>query len=226
MKGNLEIKRYNTYTEEELLTALKKYANDNKIKNISSAQFCTWMSISEGTIQRIFKTWHDFCKKAELEPKYNKRTTKELLFINLNKVWEEIGRQPRSKEMKQPLSPISCSQYRRTFKKNWYEICLEFMSWKCSIPIEEIKLDLAENNIEKSISVVHKTNRNINLSLRYFVLKRDNFRCVKCGDSPALNIGTRLQVDHKIPWEKGGETEESNLQTLCFNCNSGKSNKY
>lgn len=60
--------------------------------------------------------------------------------------------------------------------------------------------------------------------LRWQVLQRDRFTCCSCGASPALTIGIQLQVDHKIPWSKGGETTIENLQTLCLACNSGKSN--
>ena len=60
-------------------------------------------------------------------------------------------------------------------------------------------------------------------SLRYDVLKRDNYKCCICGYS--AKDGEKLQVDHIIPISKGGKTELSNLQTLCSRCNIGKSNK-
>jgi len=70
-----------------------------------------------------------------------------------------------------------------------------------------------------------KTNRGISLSLRYDVLKRNRFRCVRCGSSPALVSGVFLHVDHIVPWVKGGETVFDNLQTLCSDCNLGKADK-
>lgn len=220
------VKRYNPYTDEELIKAVQEYANKQKIKYVTSKQFCEWFGISETSIRRHFGTWAKFCKKAKLAPKYSRSVTKEKLFNNLDEVWSEIGRQPRAKEMKQPLSPISISRYSKIFKKSWYEICLEFMSWKSGISIDEIE------NESRHISTAvvgfqysHKTKRNISLSLRYNILKRDNFCCVQCGASPALTPGVQLHIDHKIPWSKGGETEESNLQTLCSDCNLGKSNK-
>ena len=60
-------------------------------------------------------------------------------------------------------------------------------------------------------------------SLRYNVLKRDGFRCCICGAS--AKDGTRLEVDHIIPISKGGMTVLDNLQTLCKECNRGKSDK-
>jgi ribosomal protein L24 len=62
--------------------------------------------------------------------------------------------------------------------------------------------------------------------MRYRVLKRDNFACLCCGSS-RIN-GVTLHVDHIKPRSKYPELEldYSNLQTLCANCNIGKSNLY
>ena len=62
-------------------------------------------------------------------------------------------------------------------------------------------------------------------SLRYDILKRDNFKCVICGRTPKRD-GITLHVDHIIPVSKGGKTEPENLRTLCSICNLGKSDKY
>jgi 5-methylcytosine-specific restriction endonuclease McrA len=63
----------------------------------------------------------------------------------------------------------------------------------------------------------------VTAGLRTEVLKRDNYRCKKCGAT--ANDGVMLHVDHIIPVSKGGKTELTNLQTLCDSCNLGKSNK-
>lgn len=81
----------------------------------------------------------------------------------------------------------------------------------------------AQNDVDAS-AYSHKTKREINLRLRFLVLKRDNFKCCACGASPAKDPSVELQVDHIIPWPKGGETVIENLQTLCSKCNLGKSN--
>lgn len=62
-------------------------------------------------------------------------------------------------------------------------------------------------------------------SLRFAMLQRDAFTCRGCGRSPLRNEEVVLCVDHIHPVSLGGKTEPSNLQTLCFDCNSGKSNK-
>ena len=62
-------------------------------------------------------------------------------------------------------------------------------------------------------------------SLRYDILKRDNFCCQLCGRSTRKH-GVELEVDHIIPVSKGGKTEWGNLRTLCKDCNRGKGAKY
>ena len=61
--------------------------------------------------------------------------------------------------------------------------------------------------------------------LRLQVLERDNFTCQFCGRSPQKD-GVSLEVDHIIPVSRGGRTELSNLQTLCQDCNRGKSDRF
>ena len=69
---------------------------------------------------------------------------------------------------------------------------------------------------------IHRTKRNISVTLRYQIMKRDNFKCVLCGASPAKDPSIELHIDHIIPWSKGGESTVDNLQTLCSACNLGK----
>lgn len=56
--------------------------------------------------------------------------------------------------------------------------------------------------------------------LRFLILKRDNYRCQICGRN--AQDGIKLEIDHKLAWAKGGTDEESNLWTLCEECNRGK----
>lgn len=219
------IKRFNQYTRGEILTALKAYASRKKIKYVAAEDFCEWFRISETTIGRHFGSWSNLCKEAGLRSRYNRTKDKKVLLESLGKVWEKLGRQPRSKEMKQPLSPISSSRYLKEFG-SWYQACLEFLSRKSGLSVENIKAET--RSIPVNILLPpneRKTKRGISLGLRYEVLKRDGFRCIRCGRSPATKVGVELQIDHIQPWGQGGETKNENLQTLCSECNLGKSNK-
>jgi 5-methylcytosine-specific restriction endonuclease McrA len=73
------------------------------------------------------------------------------------------------------------------------------------------------------LNLKRRTPRKPSIRLRFQVLQRDNFTCRACGRSPATGIGVVLEVDHIFAWSRGGETILANLQTLCDQCNSGKS---
>lgn len=71
---------------------------------------------------------------------------------------------------------------------------------------------------------MNEERRRMTPTLRYKILSRDHYRCVICGRS-AKEDGVKLHVDHIIPVSKGGKTVPENLQTLCEDCNFGKSDK-
>lgn len=61
--------------------------------------------------------------------------------------------------------------------------------------------------------------------LRQEIISRDDFTCKQCGNSTRNEPNLLLEVDHIVPVSKGGMTEESNLQTLCWKCNRSKGAK-
>lgn len=56
--------------------------------------------------------------------------------------------------------------------------------------------------------------------IRNKVFKRDNYTCYYCG-----KVGGKLEVDHKIPFSKGGKDTLDNLVTACRRCNRQKKDK-
>ena len=59
-------------------------------------------------------------------------------------------------------------------------------------------------------------------TLRFIIFKRDNYKCVICGQSPATDPKVILHVDHIVPKAIGGNNAHSNLRTLCSRCNYGR----
>lgn len=57
--------------------------------------------------------------------------------------------------------------------------------------------------------------------LRMKVLKRDQYRCMICGQRPAEDVNIQLQAHHIRPFAKRGITTEKNLITLCHTCHAG-----
>ncbi len=105
--------------------------------------------------------------------------------------------------------------------KSGYEICIgELVNGNLKNSYIEEKRVVERSSKE---SLVRRTRREVGLTLRYQILKRDNFKCCMCGASPAKDPSVELHIDHIKPWSKGGETTIENLQTLCSKCNLGKS---
>ncbi len=64
-----------------------------------------------------------------------------------------------------------------------------------------------------------RRNRELSESEKAQVKKRDGNQCLCCG---AKGKGIRLQIDHIIAYNLGGETSIENSQTLCSVCNRDK----
>jgi len=88
------------------------------------------------------------------------------------------------------------------------------------IKITSDGIDTIGNNKQKKVTKIVRPV--ISRKIRSLVLSRDMNKCVKCGRG--VKDGVKLEVDHKIPYEKGGTDDVENLQSLCQDCNKGKSN--
>jgi 5-methylcytosine-specific restriction endonuclease McrA len=146
--------------------------------------------------------------------------SEEELFENLEGAWVKLGRQPKYLEMQKPLSKYSACTYANRFG-TWRKALEKFVAY---INKEEsISSEKAIKNVKTKPITKHKTSRTINWRLRFIVMRRDKFKCKKCGRSPANDPKLILHVDHKVAWANGGETVYENLETLCSRCNIGKS---
>lgn len=75
--------------------------------------------------------------------------------------------------------------------------------------------------------------RRVSPTQRKTVLERDGYKCRICGISrqylddkaPGLGEYLRLEIDHIVPIAQGGTSDTSNLQCLCWRCNSLKGSK-
>ena len=172
--------------------------------------------------RRRWKSWDNILRKCGLKnlSNVNRNYTIDDLFNNFAEVWINLRRQPYVTDFEKykGISKFCASTYKRKFG-GWQNTLNEFAKW-----IKKNK-NTSINHCRSAEIVKHKTSRNINLALRWSILERDHFKCVKCGKSPSTDPKVILQVDHIIPWSKGGETIFENLQTLCQDCNLGKSNK-
>ncbi len=204
-------------SDEELIEGLKRVASAYP-PPLSSTKYQGAGKYNISTISRRFGSWTHALELAGVTADTtNKQHSTEELFSNIERVWVAKGKQPTRSDMNdKSLSTISSGSYLRRFK-TWNNALQVFVSYIGS------GYDDALLTVKSNESCSCKGTRDVNLRLRFRVMQRDNFKCCICGASPAKDPSVVLHVDHIVPWSKGGKTELDNLQTLCSNCNYGKS---
>jgi hypothetical protein len=226
--GEKEIK------DEVLLADLVRVATELNNPNIAISDYEKYGKYTHVTMGARFGSWNKAKIRANLEVTNVVNNSVEELFQNILELWTKLGRQPKFGEVIAPNSKFHGATYARRFG-SWrvaLEAFIEYVNFDNSFEEQgDDKLDLIPINVSKQIQnetkkeiKTKRTSRGINLRLRWTILQRDNFSCRKCGRSPAKDQNIILHVDHIIPWSKGGETVIENLETLCEQCNLGKSN--
>ena len=203
--------------DAELLADLRRVASDIGSSRVTMAQYSAQGHFDTSTLRRRFGSWNRALLTAGLDVSNEVGLSDERLFENILVLWQYYGRQPRRVELSRPPSAISQGPYRRRFR-SWVHALLAFVEYA-----SESEVSLGSSSRSTGARDRPATGRDPSLRIRFKVLQRDQFRCRACGASPAINLGIHLQVDHIIPWSAGGETAMENLQTLCQNCNLGKS---
>jgi 5-methylcytosine-specific restriction endonuclease McrA len=212
---------------EEIVKELNLVSEILKTKSFTRNEF----EVNSSMSRFVFKGSNSFnkiMKLAGLEiPKKSRKYTDLECYENLLIVWTYYGRQPKYSEMKISPSMVGPKAYVLRWG-GWIKALLAF--------IEKVNTDLTEDVREseslqipmkikdQQIKTNKEERREIPLGLRYDILRRDKFCCVICGAMPKTH-NISLEVDHIIPWTKGGKTIHENLRTLCNCCNKGKSNK-
>lgn len=214
---NYEMPSNRPVSTDDLINDLKRVASKISKNTVTQKEYRKIGKYDDTTISRRFGSWNNALKEVGLGLSNENNISDERLFENILKLWQYLGRQPRRKDLEEQISEFSQSPYNRRFK-NWTNAMLSFIDYANSEEKKILKTNIIKNKEEI------KKNRNPSLRLRYKVLVRDRFSCKICGASPAKDNSVVLQIDHIIPWSKGGETTYENLQTLCSKCNLGKSN--
>lgn len=219
--------------DSKLINDLKRVSKKLGDKNLTQEDYSKFGLFSSSAVSKRWSGWNNAKEKAGLKIGRVYNSSDEDYFHNLADIWQKLGRQPRYQEVVAPLSKLHVSSYERKYG-SWRKALENFVDYMNNGNIE-FEVKKTKNNkkdivLRKEVKVeiakvAKRTNRTANLRQRFRVMKRDGFKCVVCGASPATTLGLELNIDHVVPWSKGGETVEDNLQTLCQNCNQGKSNQ-
>ncbi len=206
------------YSKNEIIDILKKFYEKTNFQPFSSKEFQKWKQkpISSVTIIDIFGSWPQALKEAGIKPKrVFKRNPVEMIKI-FKDCWQELKRPPTHKELdeylKKELSPYTSKSFIHFGGiRRLAERIVDFNNSKMT------EQDLYSQHIP------NRYRKPIPLKTRYQILERDNNRCVKCG---ATAKESKLEVDHIVPVSQGGDDSHNNLQTMCWECNRGKKDRF
>lgn len=214
-------------SDEQVLSELRRVAALTGTETVTVEQLHDHSRLlSVRVVVSRFGTWRDALDAAGLElSSRGRRWTDDDYFENLLAVWTHYGRAPKYAEMDRAPSRITSGGYAAKFG-SWGQAKAAF--------VERVNEDVAADAptpAASSVSVAVTSRvppperRSPSIGLRYQVLRRDRFRCVLCGRSPATDLTCVLHVDHVVPISRGGKTTLDNLRSTCGDCNVGRSNR-
>jgi hypothetical protein len=228
---------------ERILQELEAVAKEIDYTEFSPEQFNRIAKISAGTVKNEFHSWknalvtlknHLAKKGINLKSRKSRSSlspvSTQQLFDEMERIWNDLGHRPSISEWNSRSPKIATGAYRHRFN-GWNNACLKFIEHKMgkTIAAEEARSipekESGDTKLAKTSKIVKHKGRTIPLRVRLQVLARDNFRCTMCGRSPATDVGVKLHIDHITPFSKGGLSTADNLQTLCNECNAGKSDR-
>lgn len=217
-------------SKQALIEDVQAVAKQLNTTTITSTQYEQYGKYGRSCAHNYFGAWADVIKAANLTNTgfHTAGISDAELFEDIANVWLKLGKQPSYNHFRiKGLSKYGATTYARRFG-SWNNALMAFANAMQNTDAENNtqieQSQYTQNNSTGEITAnTHKTPREVNYRLRYKVMMRDQCRCCICGKSPATHPGTVLEIDHIYPYSKGGETTLENLQTLCKQCNLGKS---
>jgi len=216
-------------TSEEVIAELQRVAGILCTQRLGRKEFDKHGKFKQKAVTTAFGSWQAALEAAGLAPRFIRDPSDQDCFENLLTVWTHYGRQPNFGEMKVAPSRITGKVYARKWQ-SWRKALHAFVQyaehWETSGDLgEKSQSAEKESGLCDPPDSAPQGPRQIPVGLRYLALRRDRFRCVLCGASPATQLSCELQIDHVVPYSRGGPTVLENLRTLCAPCNLGKGSR-
>lgn len=187
---------------------------------ILSRQYDKWSEriVCTATICRLFGSWGKALQAAGLRGRRTAKLELREMVDAFKACWREHDAPPSRKQLE-----VYLEEHRYPFRWASYR-----SAYGGHVELARMIVAVQEGRIPESFLLKRQRRapdrEAIPAKLRMRVLKRDQYRCVKCGADARADKTVKVEVDHIIPASKGGQPALENLQTLCFRCNRGKSN--
>jgi len=226
MEFKFDRPRQDRIAEDVIIGELKRIAELVGYRRFTRHEFDKLSSLCKGSVVLSrFKTWKIALEATGLSLRPHKKTRKdkipkEDLIRELARIWSQLGHRPSKTEWDNSDARYSYTTYKTRFG-GWVNACMALVEGNAEF---ESSTSQSNQSVETISETPKEKSRNVPLKMRLAVLKRDDYKCVLCGRSPAMNAGVTLHIDHIVPYANGGETVKDNLRTLCAECKWGKGN--
>ena len=220
---NFEVDRVKThFSKAEIIASLKEYGKISNSVTFGMREYDNWKDriVSSETIGRIFGTWGKAQQQAGFRAVRGQKVDPKAMIEAFKQCWVEHSSVPSLKQLAKFLD-----ENKYPFRVKTYGLYFGGVGALAQRISDFQAGKLSENELLQRQARKTSVRQPISVKLRYAILKRDGEQCVKCGASPKKNAMVTLEVDHIVSVADGGTNEEGNLQTLCWSCNSGKSDR-
>lgn len=226
MKFSLDRPHAQRYADEKILDELRRVAGIYQNQRFSRRDFDKRAEYCKGSVVLArFGSWQAALDAAGMKltvvQKDRHFISNDELFAEMEAVWHRVGHRPSKNDWEFQKPKYNYSTYKARFG-GWVNACAAFIEHISENGRAVTQIAAPAETTSTRVTPKGEDNRGVPIKLRYRILTRDNYRCVLCGRSPALELGVRLHIDHVIPFSRGGKTSEQNLRTLCESCNWGK----
>jgi hypothetical protein len=201
---------------QEMLDSLQAFAPRFRGRPFTMKQFDDWRdrAASAQAIATRFGRWRKALEAAGVKGARNGEWDAQDLMNTLEDAWRRLGHRPGASNLKR-LAGVSHAP----FASRWGSL-----PRACELLARFHAGEISRAQLLAPIK--RRTRQPLKPSLRWAILKRDNFQCTLCGQRATSKSRTRinLEVDHIIPVSQGGTNDPKNLRTLCTACNQGRGN--
>lgn len=226
MEFKFDRPRQDRIADEVIIAELKRIAESLGYRTFTRHEFDQMAGPCKGSVVLSrFKTWKIALEATGLNLRPHKNPRKDqisqsALLGELARIWSKLGHRPSKTEWDNSDAKYSYTSYKTRFG-GWVNACMALVEGGAESEPSHRQSDQPTEVISE---IPKEKCRNVPLKMRLAILKRDDYKCVLCGRSPATHAGVTLHLDHILPYANGGETAKDNLRTLCEDCNWGKGN--
>jgi hypothetical protein len=136
-----QVNRLSDYSDESLLNELRRVANLLGKTTLYQREFNKHSRVGASTISHKFGSWENALEKAGLSSEFHRNISDEKLFAEIERLWNQLGRQPFMADMRQ-YGKFSSKPYFTRFG-SWIKAIEAFVQWKGKSEVVRT-LDLTE----------------------------------------------------------------------------------